>query len=80
MATDNRYIPIPSVVSPTLPRKESPSVGAYCTSNYVGTENVRRTLDLDGSVKRRTTVTKMRALADESRTWLALKHELKTAP
>ena len=52
-------------------------MGAYCTSDYVGTENVRRTLDLGGSVKRRTTVTKMRALADESRAWLALKHETK---
>ena len=57
-----------------------PSVGAYCTSDYVGTENVRRTLDLGGSVKRRTTGTKMRALADVSCARLALKHDLKTAP
>ena len=80
MATDGNALALPSVGSPTLPRKELPSVGAYCTSNYVGTENVRRTLDLGGSVKRRTTVTKMRALADVSRARLALKHELKTAP
>ena len=52
MATDGYGNVLPSVVTPTLPRKELPSVGLAVRATTLVRKIVRETLDLDSGAVR----------------------------